>query len=305
MADVRSVPEEATVDVVIATVGRPTLVDAVRSARGQVGVDTRVIVVLDDPSAEQEVRALVSRYAEVLVNRRPMGGGASRQRGVSAGSAPWVAFLDDDDHWTADKLRSQLDVLERDDSQVSWTGTRFVSRRERTLPAISMSESGLDVGSYLVTRPGVRHGYGYIQTSSLLVARPVIERIQWDPTLAKHQDWDLVIRLLSDPVVRGSEVSRALTVVVQGSAGSVSRVRDWRASVPFFERHSARWTGRARADFVMVHLVRSALSAREWRSAVELLRSIRSLPHLGAALVGFSGLIAGLRAGRSKARVKR
>ncbi len=49
----------------------------------------------------------------LIRHERNRGGGAARNTGYRAGSAPFVAFLDSDDEWLPTKLERQLEVFER------------------------------------------------------------------------------------------------------------------------------------------------------------------------------------------------
>lgn len=99
--------------VVIATRDRTEfLVQAVRTALAQEGAEVEVIVV-DDATAGDRTRAALQPYADprltVLRNEAPVGAGPSRNRGIEAARAPWVAFLDDDDLWSPHRVRLQLE----------------------------------------------------------------------------------------------------------------------------------------------------------------------------------------------------
>src|SRR3954465_11445182 len=104
----------ADVTVVIPTRDRLALVRrALRSALNQEGVRLRAVVV-DDGSCPPTARALDAfRDARVHVvhNQQSLGVSAGRNVGLALVATPWVAFLDDDDFWAPDKIRSQVDAL--------------------------------------------------------------------------------------------------------------------------------------------------------------------------------------------------
>jgi glycosyltransferase involved in cell wall biosynthesis len=86
---------------------------ALPAALGQRDVELELIVV-DDGSADQTPRRLAELAdprLRVLRNDVAMGVAQARNRGVAVASAPWVAFLDDDDLWSPWKLRRQLDAV--------------------------------------------------------------------------------------------------------------------------------------------------------------------------------------------------
>src|SRR5690606_30513180 len=99
------------VDVVIPTIGRPTLARSVRSVNEQ-SVEARAIVVLDRPELLQEVTSsLAGLKYDLLVTSGAVGGAVARNEGFQLGKSEWVAFLDDDDWWDITYLESRLNVL--------------------------------------------------------------------------------------------------------------------------------------------------------------------------------------------------
>ena len=100
------------VSVVIPTRDRSHIVvDTVRSTLCQRHVELEVIVVDDgsrDATAEA-LEALGDPRVTVLRNASSCGVAGARNRGIERAAHPWIAFLDDDDRWSPDKLRVQLD----------------------------------------------------------------------------------------------------------------------------------------------------------------------------------------------------
>jgi glycosyltransferase involved in cell wall biosynthesis len=66
------------------------------------------IVVVDDGSTDDTARVAQSYPGVRLIARGHHGIAASRNAGVAATSAHWIAFLDADDLWQSDKLERQL-----------------------------------------------------------------------------------------------------------------------------------------------------------------------------------------------------
>ena len=101
------------VDVVVPTFdGLPHLRTAVESVLGQTYSDLKLLVV-DDGSTDGTAEYVASlRDPRVTYLWKRNGGPASaRNRGLSASTAPLVAFLDADDVWYSDKLERQVAVL--------------------------------------------------------------------------------------------------------------------------------------------------------------------------------------------------
>ncbi|MGT2461428.1 glycosyltransferase [Sinomonas atrocyanea] len=91
------------VSVVIPTILRKSLLNAVRSARGQETVSVQLVVVVDrysgDPDWDNLKRDLGLGDNDLLILRAPEDDRSARQLGVDSSTAPYIAFLDDDDEW--------------------------------------------------------------------------------------------------------------------------------------------------------------------------------------------------------------
>ncbi|WFR73551.1 hypothetical protein P9209_07900 [Prescottella defluvii] len=179
----------------------------------------------------------------------------------------------------------------KESATLGYAASAFHGGRElRVLPARPY-EAPDTLASYLVRRPGIRHGAGYMQTSSLIVSAPLARAVEWDSSLRKHQDWDLVVRLAAHDDCRISYSPEALVNVVQNSVGSISKRPDWKASEIWYRRHEEKLDRRAAGDFVSTQIVRSSLGAMDLTGlgvGMRLMRGTR--PHLAAAAVGGFGI---------------
>lgn len=278
-----------TIDVVIPTMGRPSLRGAVDSVRAQTGVDVRLHVILDDPAASTEIKHFL-RDDEIIVTSGRTGGANARNLGLRASAGRWVAYLDDDDWWEAEKLSAQLGAMRASAAGVGLCGAVFHESDggTRTLPR--SEPNTMAFADYIVARPDLTFGHSLVQSSCLMIDRSRTANLEWDATMPKHQDWDYALRLVRS----GGLVAftpRALVHIQQGSSGSISNLREWEASREWFERHSSVMSARGRGDFAASHILRSALSSRSVpgvRYAVKHL--IGSRPHGAAVVVGLSGL---------------
>jgi hypothetical protein len=91
--------------------------------------------------------------------------------------------------------------------------------------------------------------------------RALIELEPWDRTLARHQDWDWVLRIGQRPDVALSMCPEILAGVTVADARSISMSADWRASLAWLERRTDQLTPRERGDFLLCHTATIAFRA--------------------------------------------
>lgn len=107
-----------------------TVLESVRSALRQTVRELEVLTV-DDGSEDGTAAALETLAAEdarVRVIRLERNGGVAEARniGVRAARADWIAFLDSDDLWEADRLERQLALSEATGAAFLYTGARCI-----------------------------------------------------------------------------------------------------------------------------------------------------------------------------------
>jgi glycosyltransferase involved in cell wall biosynthesis len=165
---------------------------AVGTALDQQDVDVEVIVV-DDAGADGTALWVASqRDARLRLIRHATrhGVSAARNSGVRAAGGRWVAFLDDDDAWAPDKLRSQLSAAAAAECGWAYAGEVHVDDRLRLLgggPPLPSAEAMAMLSAYNTLPAG---GSNVIVRAELLAAVGT-----FDTSLRRTEDWDLWIRL--------------------------------------------------------------------------------------------------------------
>lgn len=167
---------------------------AIESCLAQTFPDFEIIVCDDGSSdnTEDVVRAFADPRI-TYVRQENAGGGAARNRAVELASGRYIAFLDSDDAFMPEKLQAFHDAIEAagtPETVVWYSPLRFyrgegnhLKKPERPIAA---EES---VGDYLFAYEGM------LQTSTLVVPKPLFDRVRFDASLRNLQDLDLCLRL--------------------------------------------------------------------------------------------------------------
>jgi glycosyltransferase involved in cell wall biosynthesis len=179
--------------VVIPTRDRPELLAlTLRSVLWQQDIELEALVVDDgsDPGTQAVVDDLHDVRVRLIRNAGPRGVSGARNIGIAAARGDWIAFLDDDDLWSPDKLRAQLAA--GNEARAGWVYAGDVSvdegLRVRSGSRPSLPEA---VVAGLQTHNAVPAG-----ASNVIVRRDVLDSVgRFDPGLGTSEDWDLWLRL--------------------------------------------------------------------------------------------------------------
>jgi glycosyltransferase involved in cell wall biosynthesis len=186
------VAEVPDVSVVIPTRDRwPFLRIALQSALAQRDVSIEVVVV--DDGSRDEVPASLAHLDErvrVLRSDNPRGPAAARNVGIRHARAAWIAFLDDDDLWSPEKLKRQLEIAQAAGASFAYSAAVYVTE---ALEVIEFVEAPSPEGLLDSLLPANVIPAG---ASNVIAQTELIRRSGgFDESLFQIEDWDLWIRL--------------------------------------------------------------------------------------------------------------
>ena len=185
------------ISVVIPTFNRGNLiVRSVNSVLNQTYSNVEVIVV-DDGSSDNTFDLISKindkrlKYYKLESNK---GANFARNYGISKASGKYIAFHDSDDVFRPDKLRLQLENMKRNKSFLDFCKVciNLSSDDSFILPNDDMDKEFNNDSFLNVLCKG-----NFISTQAILVKREVLDKINFDDSLPRFQDYDLVIRICS------------------------------------------------------------------------------------------------------------
>lgn len=292
-----------SVTIVIPTTGRrESLGDAIASGLDQQGADVRVHVVVD-ASRNGPAERLVAPYtpiADITWTGGGRGAAYARDLGTRLVETRWVAYLDDDDRWLPGKLSAQLDAADVL-TESGWlpviscrSFSTDPSTGQKVGPIPRQAFDGVaPVADWLFRRRRLSLDRNVLPTPTLLLPAAAARSVGWRTDLARHHDWDFVIRLGRVRNVRFHQVEGCFVVINPGSSGSISASPDWSSSLTWATEMRRELGDPAFADFVAGQVLRYAIQARSRHGIRTCLRTLRRgpVPSGSALALGASGLI--------------
>lgn len=172
--------------------GEKTIQEAIESVLNQTFADFELIVI-DDGSQDstldilgtiQDPRVKVFSYDNAGVS-------ASRNRGLELTCGKFVAFLDADDLWTADKLEAQLQALEANpQAALAYSWTEFIDEAGQCVGTRLESIYVGNVFAQLLESNFIGSG------SNPLISTQVFDEVGgFDESLTHGEDWELYLRI--------------------------------------------------------------------------------------------------------------
>ena len=176
---------------------------AIDSVLSQSFADYEIIIV-DDGSTDNTAQA-VGRYGEKVryIRQDNAGPAAARNRGICEAKGQWIAFLDADDEWLADKLRLQMEILKKN-PELKWCGSNFAlelagNKRPALNPeVIKKTLAGRDYFQNYFRDSIKGHSPTAIITSTitLIIHQSVFKEVGlFDTNLLRQEDCDMWVRI--------------------------------------------------------------------------------------------------------------
>lgn len=177
------------ISVIIPTYNRANVIRrSIDSVLNQTYKDLELIIIDDNSSdnTEQIINDINDKRLRYIKLNENKGACFARNYGITISKGEYIAFQDSDDEWCLDKLKLQYDYLEKRNLDVVSCRVEIFADKNIIFPR--RVDLTLD-SVYLDNR---------ITTQTILGKRICFEKVKFDETLLRFQDWDLVINLFKE-----------------------------------------------------------------------------------------------------------
>lgn len=184
------------VSVIIPTFSRPyNLERAIKSTLSQTYKNIEIIIVDDNGigskyqiETEKAIRNYIKKgevkYIKHDINKN---GATARNTGLKASKGIYVNFLDDDDEFLPDKIKNQVNLLEKNIKYAACCCDSIIQYHHHQ-DIVKCQQNGNLIEAIL-------SGNAHFNTSSVLFRRNALEELNgFDESFRRHQDWELYIR---------------------------------------------------------------------------------------------------------------
>lgn len=169
------------------------LVRALKSVLNQSYKDFEVLIINDDKNDSKLTEILLpylSDYVKVMENKRTKGGNGARNTGIVNATGEYIALLDDDDEWLDNHLSNLLNAINTHNA--NFVISSHIIQNNDNWDDYLLSKEKFLLEDFV-------NGYVRIGASSTICfnKKELLEIGIFDEELLRHQDLDLVLRILA------------------------------------------------------------------------------------------------------------
>lgn len=187
--------KEKLVSIIIPTYKRPDrLSRAVNSLLKQTYSHFEILVVNDDNdniTFEGLLNDISDQRVKLLNNERVKGANGARNTGILKAKGDYITFLDDDDEFEPNNLKTQLQKIQNSNSKVGYVYGGYLYETKNNWKPVMVKKEGKILGDFIAGR------FSFGSGSNGLFKKEVFTTVGlWDEELLRQQDLELMVRVL-------------------------------------------------------------------------------------------------------------
>lgn len=172
-----------------------TIAESIESVLNQTYVNYELIIV-DDASTDSTLHIAVdygkiNSKIRVLRNIKNFGVAVTRNHGIEEARGKYIALLDSDDVWEADKLERQINLAIKERADIVYCSYDFINERGNPIKRPFIVPICTDFEAMLTK--------SVISCSTVLIDAQLLKRNPFESSIY-HEDYTLWMRLFSMPI---------------------------------------------------------------------------------------------------------
>lgn len=288
------------ISVIIPTIGRRTVLDAVASVQKSSVDPVNCIVVPDRPLADSLCREIYSqKHTKILKGEYFKGANIARNHGIreAQNNSDYFVFLDDDDSLLPLGLDSLLKITGNSDEKTIHYGKAILkvsgNQYNGVLSPVCLKRREESIGEYLFNNRRLDLSRNSIFLPTVVFPRNAIVTSTFSETLQRHQDWDFLIELEN----KGFEIIGLDVTVAKISVNandSISSSADWKSSMNWLHSRKQILGSQVLANALAITAGRYSIQSKSIIGIIRTVASltrIRRLPDARAWIWAISGLV--------------
>lgn len=169
-----------------------TIKNTIKSVLEQSYMNIEVIII-DDCSMDNSYEiikklSLVDERIVIYKNDINIGVAKTRNYGISVAKGEYIAFLDSDDSWIKNKLQYQIDILNKCNADLCYTGYHIINRKNQSCMCVNISES---ISYSKLLKENI------ICCSSVVIKANLVKKYSFESDFF-HEDFVLWLKLLKN-----------------------------------------------------------------------------------------------------------
>ena len=155
------------------------------------------IIIVDDGSDKPIIKDFIKEFGskdkiKILRNKKNMGIGFSRQRGVDEATGEYIAFLSSDDIWDKDFLKIMMETTKKHPEKILYSKFFKIDINETIEEVPSQSYEYEDF--CIACWNSAYKDSMFVNFSTLFIPKEVFEKVQFDKDLRFGEDLDFLLR---------------------------------------------------------------------------------------------------------------
>ena len=94
-----------------------------------------IIIIYDDQNKNdlKKLKKIINKDTKIIINTKNIGAGVSRNKGIQKAKGKYIAFIDSDDLWKKNKLKTQIIFMEKNNVKITHTSYILINKKNKTI----------------------------------------------------------------------------------------------------------------------------------------------------------------------------